>query len=100
MALAGAVTSCATGEAIEETAGSVADQVQDGVQAVPVAAGLACDTDRQTLELALEAFEALTGAAPTAEADLVTQGLLREESARYDLDPAGAVVPAPGSGCS
>ena len=94
------MASCAAGEEIEETVGSVAEQVDDGLTAVPVANDLACGTDRQTFELALQAFEAITGAAPTAEADLVTQGLLREESARYDLDPAGAIVPAPGSGCS
>ncbi|MFN6121571.1 MAG: hypothetical protein ACK5CE_18330 [Actinomycetes bacterium] len=94
------MASCAAGEEIEETVGSVAEQVDEGLTAVPVANGVACDTDRQTFQLAIEAFTAMTGAPPAAEADLVTQGLLREESARYDLDPAGAIVPAPGSGCS
>lgn len=91
--------SCAAGEAIEETAGSVADQMQDGIEAVPVANVASCDIERTTLATAVEAFVALTGAAPATEADLVTGGLLRTEVQAYDLDPTGAIVSAPGSAC-
>ncbi|MCB0998843.1 MAG: hypothetical protein KDB40_06045 [Acidimicrobiales bacterium] len=73
--------------------------MSDGLTAVPVANGLACDTDRRTFELALEAFTAMTGAPPVVEADLVTQGFLRSEVVSYDLDPTGAIVPAAGSNC-
>jgi hypothetical protein len=51
------------------------------------------------MEMALEAYEALVGGVPASETDLVTQGILREESALYDLDPTGAIVPATGSSC-
>jgi hypothetical protein len=93
------LASCAAGDEIEQTVGSVTQQVDDGLTAVPAANGLACDTDRRTFELALEAFTAMTGAAPVAEADLVTQGFLRSEIVGYDLDPTGSIVPAPGSNC-
>lgn len=93
------VGACAAGDEIEATVGSVTEQVSDGLTAVPVANGLACDTDRRTFELALEAFTAMTGAPPLVEADLVTQGFLRTEIATYDLDPAGSIVPAVGSNC-
>lgn len=93
------LASCAAGEEIEETVGSVTEQVDDGLQAVPVANALSCDTERRTIEMALQAYEAVVGSAPSSEADLVTQGILREESALYDLDPTGAIVPATGSSC-
>lgn len=93
------MASCAAGEEIEETVGSVAEQVDEGLTAVPVANGVACDTDRQTFQLAIEAFTAMTGAPPAAEADLVTQGFLSTEVPGYDLDPTGSIVPAPGSNC-
>jgi len=99
VALAFTATACAAGEAIEETAGSVAEQVQAGVEAVPVAANLACDADRRTLEVAIEAFTLMQDGPPTAEADLVGD-YIREESPLFDLDPTGAIVPAPGSTCT
>ncbi len=92
--------SCAAGEAIEETAGSVADQIEEGVAAVPVANQTTCEIERTTLATAFEAYAALTGAPPVSETDLVTQGLLRTEVQAYDLDATGAVVPAPGSTCT
>ena len=92
--------SCAAGEAIEQTAGSVADQIEDGVAAVPVANQTVCDIERTTLATALDAYVAITGAAPMSEADLVTEGLLRTEVQAYDVDATGAIVPAPGSTCT
>lgn len=91
------LASCAAGEEIEETVGSVTEQVDDGLQAVPVANELSCDTERQMLELAVEAFTAFNGTTPT-EAQLVPE-YLRAESSLYDLDPTGALVPATGSSC-
>ncbi len=98
MSLLGA--GCAAGEAIEETVGSVTDQVQQGIEAVPVANETICDIERTTMMTAFDAFEALTGAAPTSEKDLVAQGILRAEVPSYDLDATGAIVPAPGSSCT
>jgi hypothetical protein len=93
-------TSCAAGEAIEETAGSVADQMEDGIAAVPVANQTVCDIERTTLATAFDAYVAITGSAPMSEADLVSEGLLRTEVQSYDVDPTGAIVPAPGSTCT
>lgn len=78
----------------------MADQMEDGIAAVPVANQTTCEIERTTLATAYEAFIALTGAPPVIEADLVTQGLLRTEVQSYDLDAAGAVVRAPGSTCA
>ncbi len=98
MSLLGA--GCAAGEAIEETVGSVTGQVQQGVEAVPVANQTICDIERTTMLTALDTFVALTGAAPKSETDLVTEGLLRTEVPSYDLDALGAIVLAPGSPCT
>ncbi len=98
-ALAFTTSACAAGDAIEDTAGDVAEQVETGVAAVPVAATLSCDAERRTLEVAVEAYTLIEGGAPTTEADLVGD-YLREESTLFDLDPAGTIVPAPGSTCT
>jgi hypothetical protein len=74
--------------------------MQDGVEAVPVVADLSCGTERETLQTAIDTFTMLEGAPPATEADLVTEGYLRDESTMFDLDPAGAIVPAPTSRCS
>ncbi len=76
------------------------EQIDEGLQAVPVANQQVCGVERQTLETAIDAYEALTGDLPTSEADLVDQGLLREETSSYDLDATGAIVPSAGSNCS
>ena len=78
----------------------MAEQMEDGVAAVPVANQTVCDIERTTLATALDAYVAITGSAPTSEADLVTEGLLRTEVQSYDVDATGAVVPAPGSTCA
>lgn len=59
---------------------------------------MACVTERQQVELAVESYDLLNGTLPTSEADLVPD-YLRIESTLYDITPAGEVVPAPGSGC-
>ncbi len=76
------------------------DQVQEGIEAVPVANQTVCDIERTTMQTAFDVFVALTGAAPKTETDLVTERLLRTEVTSYDLDAAGAIVPAPGSSCT
>ncbi|MEO6123891.1 MAG: hypothetical protein ABIR32_09280 [Ilumatobacteraceae bacterium] len=64
------------------------------------AVSAACDTDRPSVELALQAYLVINGDGPVAEADLVTAGLLREESLLYDLAPGNLIVPSPGGGCT
>ncbi len=65
----------------------------------------ACDSDRTTLEMAIEAFHAMNGTATNGEAtvpteaDLVAAGLLRTESTGYDIDPSGVLTPTAGGLC-
>ena len=72
----------------------------DGVELDPSPeAAPDCDTDRRTLEIAIEAYRAQLGKWPVDESDLVTTGMLRTMSSGYDLQADGVVVPAPGGGC-
>lgn len=57
-----------------------------------------CTAERQTLEVAAEAYEAMLGATPITQQDLVDAGLISQPSAEFDL-VAGAIVPVPGSSC-
>ncbi len=91
---------CGAGEAIGDTVGGVTGQVQNGIEAVPVVANLACDAERTTLQTAIEAFTLLEGAPPAAESDLVTEGYVKQLSALFDLDASGTLVPASGSTCA
>ena len=54
-----------------------------------------CESDLRALETAWEAYTADTGNPPTSEADLVNAGLLRQESAGFDL-VGTEFVPVPG----
>lgn len=58
-----------------------------------------CGTELTLLETALGAYEALNGSGPITEDDLVTAGIIRAESALYDIGAENAVVPAAGSNC-
>jgi hypothetical protein len=60
----------------------------------------ACETDRRTLEIAVEAYWAMTGVAPASEAELVSQQILRTEIQGFDLDAAGNIVAAPAAICA
>ena len=83
-------------------AGDIADPIdvaEVGVTAIAQADVMACQSDRTVLETAIDAYDALQGTSPTSDADLVTAGLLREESTLWDVTPDGSIVPAPGSTC-
>jgi hypothetical protein len=69
-----------------------------GISAIQEAKAQLCDTERKTLEVAVEAYVAMNGDVPATEADLIPM-LLRTEVTGYDLDAAGNVLPAPGSAC-
>ncbi|MEQ1874251.1 MAG: hypothetical protein ABL953_11040 [Ilumatobacteraceae bacterium] len=80
-------------------AGSCAACVpKEGVDGVEKAATSSCTAERHSVEQAVEAYYVLEGAFPTSEADLVPN-YMRAESVSMDLDTAGNVVAAPGSGC-
>jgi prepilin-type N-terminal cleavage/methylation domain-containing protein len=65
----------------------------------------ACDADRESLEVAVEAYFAqyggtalpATGGGP--EANLVSAGFLRSQSNLYDVDASGNVAAQTGSKC-
>ncbi|MBI5090526.1 MAG: hypothetical protein HZB15_17160 [Actinobacteria bacterium] len=103
MVCAAALVSCADGEAAERVAGAV-DVVDDTALAatdpgvVQQVSGVACQADRATLEVAIEAYVALYGDAPVDEQQLVDAGLLRDVVPGWDLGANGAVVPAAACG--
>lgn len=117
LTFAGSLTACADGEAAERLSDDL-DVVDEAAPAATLAAmtpaagtaaadqqifdqtnALVCDTDRKTLETAIDAFYAMEGRAPTDETELVGT-LLREASASYDIAPDGTLIPAPGSPCT
>lgn len=71
---------------------------KEGVDGVDDAATSSCAAERHLIEQAVEAYYILEGSNPTAEA-LLVPNYLRKESPTMDLDAAGNVVAAPGSGC-
>ena len=58
-----------------------------------------CAAERGMMQTAVDAYEVLNGAKPASEAAMVPDWL-RAESPYMDLDAAGNVVAAPGSGCT
>jgi len=79
--------------------GCPAKTVQEGAAKIDDATGIQCVTERDMMRQQVEAYTILTGAPPINEAALVPN-YLRAESTLMDLDAAGNVVAAPGSGCS
>jgi hypothetical protein len=80
--------------------GSLGDAVEVAAGAPGQAVGAACSLDRQTLEMAIEAYELLTGSVATSQQELVDAQMIRELSPNFDVGADGALVPAPGSSCS
>lgn len=85
--LAVAITACTDSRPIED------DVVRPGVSAIGQASALACTTDAETLQAAIEAYTAVEGVAPLDEAALVASGVLRQESELWDL-LGGELLPA------
>ena len=82
-----------------EGVGSIGDAVEVAAGAPADAGVAACAVDRQTLELATEAYELLKGAAATSQQDLLDAQMILEPSPRFVIDADGAVTPAPDSPC-
>jgi len=57
-----------------------------------------CGVDKQTLQMAVDAYAAMNTTPPT-EAALVPD-FLREQVVGWDLDANGDIVPAPGGPCA
>jgi len=79
--------------------GCPAKAVQDGAARIDDATGVQCVTERRMMRQQVEAYTILTGAPPINEAAMVPD-YLRSESIYMDIDAAGNVVAAPGSGCA
>ena len=60
---------------------------------------VACEAEFKTLSIAVEAFWAMEGRAPTSEDELVGT-FLREPVSGYDISPTGEVVPATAGACA
>lgn len=87
----GALTACGSNSAAEVI-------VKPGITAIDQSSALACDSDRLTLQTAIDNFTLLNVDPPAAESDLVPDWL-RSESQLFDLVD-GQVIPAAGSGCA
>lgn len=75
------------------TVGDVAaDAMSDATRAL-------CGAERRTLEVASEAYAAMTGSLPTSVDDLVGD-VLREAPAEFDIGPDGSVRAIPGGRCA
>jgi len=82
-----------------DAVGSISDAVEVAAGAPAQANAAACDIERQTIGLAVDAFYATTGADPTSEQDLVDAGILQDVMVGWDLAADGSIVPAPGGAC-
>ncbi len=72
---------------------------KEGLETVEQATSVQCVTERRMMLQQLEAYTILEGMVPVNEAAMVPN-YLRFESIYFDLDAAGNVVAAPGSGCA
>ena len=78
------------------SAWAVGEQAMDGD--TDSSTGDPCAADKRTLEVAFEAYIALTGTTPADEAALVEEQLLRAEAEGYDIVD-GQIVVTPGGPC-
>jgi phage head maturation protease len=92
-----ALASCGTKDDPIKTA---FDHTETQVEAVSSANTVQCSIDHNALMIAVETYETIVGEPPTAETDLVAQGVIRKESPSYNLDANGAVVADPSGGCA
>jgi general secretion pathway protein G len=72
--------------------GGITDRGQDS----------ACDTDRATLEVAVEAYFAKAGTYPQSQGDMTAAGpykFLRSESTNYDIGAGDGTITAIGAEC-
>jgi len=83
-----------------DATGSLGDAVQIAAEAPGEASAAACTVDRQTLELAADAYELLNRATATSQQDLLDAQMILEPSPWFSVDADGSVVPAPGGPCS
>jgi hypothetical protein len=73
-------------------------EAKTGAAAINNASAVQCQTERNTMEEAVANYKLLERKNPANEAALVP-GYLITQSKLMDLDAAGNVIAAPGSGC-
>jgi len=95
----GAVVAVGAAPPPGDAVGSIGDAVEVAAGAPAQANSAACDIDRQTIGMAVDAFYATTGADPTSEQELVDAGILQDVVLGWDLAADGSIVPAPGGAC-
>ena len=86
VAAAAVLAACGGGGPIEENV------VRPGITAMEQASALACSSDAQVLDQAIQIYTELEGDPPPDEAALIAAGFLREESTLHDV-VNGQVVP-------
>jgi len=79
--------------------GCPAKDAKEGLASVEQATSVQCVTERSMMLQQVEAYTILEGMVPVSEAAMVPN-YLRAESVYFDIDAAGNVVAAPGSGCA
>lgn len=84
-AVSGGSTTDAPSLAGGKTAAEQKAQIDNGKTS---ARSAQCTTDRQTIEIGIQAYRAMNDAAPTTMADLVPE-LLKEASELWELGPVG-----------
>ena len=87
IAAAAVLAGCGGGGPIEENV------VRPGITAMEQASALACSSDAQVLDQAIQIYTELEGDPPPDEAALIAAGFLREESTLHDV-VNGQVVPS------
>lgn len=72
--------------------------VGSGTAAVAPADTAVCSTDRQTLEVAVQAYTVMNGSAPESQDQLVTSGLLAAPVPNYSLTAGASGAQVVGDG--
>lgn len=79
--------------------GGIAGAVEAAVEGIDDASTATCDINRQTLEIAAQAYQALNGTLPTSQDDLVVAALIIEPAPGFEITPDGLVQAIAGGPC-
>ena len=82
----------------DSSGGGIAGALIAGAGGIDDATSASCDIDRQVLETAVLAFQAVNGADPTSQDELVGQFVVEPVPA-FEIAPDGAVQPLPDGPC-
>ena len=91
-------TAPATAVAGDSSGGGIAGALIAGAGGIDDAGSASCDINRQVLENAVLAFQAVNGADPTTQDELVGQFVVEPVPA-FEIAPDATVQPVPGGPC-